>query len=360
MTHRNVDILVDLQFGSTGKGLLSGVLAESGRYDVCVASNMPNAGHTTVKADGRKWVNKALPNGVEVSKTILVGPGAVFKIAQLIKEIEHLDSLGLLDGKQILVHEAAGILKPEHAEAEAATLSRISSTMQGSAEALIAKIRRQEGAILRDNLVEFLNTLGASSISGNVKVGVTGQATYLDIIRSAERVLVEGSQGYSLGISSGFYPYCTSRECTVGRVLADCALPVTKVDKVWGVARVHPIRVGNTADGFSGGHYPDQKELSWEILGQKPELTTVTQRVRRVFSFSFIQLAEAVAANGTTDIFLNFANYDHAEARRIIEYVNFDNPARFGGAKITLVGVGERNDHVVSVEDYLESFTTVG
>jgi len=41
-------------------------------------------------------------------------------------------------------------------------------------------------------------------------------------------------------------------------------------------------------------------------------------------------------------------------------YVNFDNPARFGGAKITLVGVGERNDHVVSVEDYLESFTTVG
>ncbi|WVR18104.1 2-aminooxy adenylosuccinate synthetase [Burkholderia phage Bm1] len=347
---KKVDVIVDLQYGSTGKGLLAGYLSESGKYDTVVSANMPNAGHTTVLADGRSWVNKAMPNGVMVSSRIMMGPGSVFNPAQLAKEVKHLESMGLLDGKSIIIHEAAGILKPEHAEAERNNLSRISSTMQGSAEALISKIRREQGAIARDNSIviyDALDEVGADTAD----VMVVNQQEWLAHLSQSDRILVEGSQGYSLGISSGFYPYCTSRECTASRVLADCNIPAKWLDKVYGVARVHPIRVGNTADGYSGDIYDDQKELSWEELGLDPEYTTVTKRVRRVFSFSHKQFYEAVLANECDEVFLNFANYDTKAALGIIKR----SEEYFDRKLITMVGLGARNDQIRPVRPFVEA-----
>ena len=43
---KKVDVLVGLQFGSEGKGLIAGYLGNSGLYDTVVNCNMPNAGHT--------------------------------------------------------------------------------------------------------------------------------------------------------------------------------------------------------------------------------------------------------------------------------------------------------------------------
>jgi adenylosuccinate synthase len=73
--------------------------------------------------------------------------------------------------------------------------------------------------------------------------------------------------------------------------------------------RTFPIRVGNVPDGYSGDCYPDQVETTWETLGVEPEITTVTKRVRRVFTFSDLQYAEAVSVNRPTHVFLNFCNY---------------------------------------------------
>lgn len=334
---KKVDVIVDLQFGSTGKGVLAGLLAATGEYTHVVAANMPNAGHTTINASGRKWIHKCCPNGIEVTKCIMIAAGSVFSPAQLSKEL--LDAADLLEGKRIMIHEAAGILKHEHKEKEQATQSRISSTMQGSAEALIDKIRRQDGAIARDNR-DLLARYGLD------KYLVT-QAEWLAELSMAERILVEGSQGYSLGLSQGFYPYCTSRECTAARVIADTGIPITWVDRVFGVARVHPIRVGNTADGFSGDHYPDQTETSWAEVGQPEEFTTVTKRVRRIFTFSMQQFWEAVFANGCTDVFLNFANYDVTKAAEIIREVNSVEEGL-----ISVVGVGPCNLDVLTVEEF--------
>ncbi len=346
---RKVDVIVDLQFGSTGKGLLAGALATTGQYDTVISANMPNAGHTTVTADGRKWIHKAMPNGVEVTERIMMGPGSIFSPEQLAKELDGVADL--LSDKQVIIHEAAGILKPEHAEAERNSLSRISSTMQGSAEALIQKIRRQEGGIVKDNLDMLFDALDEGKAEG-VDVRVVNNAEWLMHIGNAQNILIEGSQGYSLGISSGFYPYCTSRECTAGRILADCNVPPSMLRKVFGVARVHPIRVGNTADGFSGDIYKDQKELSWEELGLEPEYTTVTKRVRRVFDFSMIQFWEAVVANGVDEVFLNFANYDIAKAKQIITAVE---EGEFPAELITMVGVGARNDQIIPTAEFMLS-----
>jgi adenylosuccinate synthase len=121
--------------------------------------------------------------------------------------------------------------------------------------------------------------------------------------------LIEGAQGFSLGINSGFYPFCTSRDTGPARFLSDCAVPHTLLRIVVGTARTYPIRVGNTPGGFSGGGYFDQHELTWESLGLKPETTTVTGRERRIFSFSNQQILEAIQAFRPDCVFLNFCNY---------------------------------------------------
>ena len=305
--------LVDLQFGSTGKGLLAGFLSLRNDYDVVVSANMPNAGHTFVDKDGIAWVHKVLPSGVYSKnlKSIMVGPGAVFDPRQLSKELNYLSQQGIT--AEVVIHPHAAVLFPEHREAEAAGLNHIASTMQGSMEAMVQKLRRGENA----NTVE--NCMSSIPLPAKI-VSVTEWNT---IMRDAREILVEGSQGYSLGLNAGFYPYCTSRDCTVWRLLADAGVMVGAHQlKVIGSARVHPIRVGNTPGGFSGDHYEDQEELSWEKLGQTPEKTTVTQRVRRVFSFSEIQIRDAMLANKVDEVFLNFCNYDPMMAIRVAAIID--------------------------------------
>ena len=330
-----IDVLVDLQFGSTGKGLLSGYLGVEKGYEAVISCNAPNAGHTAYSPDtGEKFMHKVLPSAIfsPQLQVVGIGPGAVFYIDRLMVEWQAV--CAYRDGLTLIIHEAACVAQGGDKMAEAETLSRISSTMQGSAEALIRKIRRIPGAIARDKELAILANVGSFG-----PVRVVNQAEWLDIMGNKESILVEGSQGYSLGLSSGFYPYCTSRDCTVGRVLADANLPIAWLRDTYGCARVHPIRVGNTADGFSGEWYADQTETSFEALGVTPELTTVTQRVRRVASFSALQIREAMIMAHPTAVFLNFAQYDDMASAKAIDAID-TVAAEIGCGGVGYVGTG--------------------
>lgn len=315
-----ITAIVDLQYGSTGKGLIAGYLSENNPYDVVVSANMPNAGHTYVEKDGTARVHKVLPSGIYSKnlKYICIGPGAVFDPDRLEEEVKAIRAIGIT--VPVVIHPQAGVLHQRHREAEQASLSHISSTMQGSMAAMVEKMgRARDGANIASNLASEWKDRWAREHT----IVVVDNVNWNFIMSSASNVLLEGSQGYSLGINAGFYPYCTSRDCTVWRLLADAGVIMTDGKlKVIGTARVHPIRVGNTSDGHSGGHYPDQEELTWEQLGQTPEKTTVTQRIRRVFSFSKIQISEAMMANRVDEVFLNFCNYNPAEAIRIAAHID--------------------------------------
>lgn len=315
----NTTMIVDLQYGSTGKGLIAGYIATHDAPDIVITANMPNAGHTFVDARGNKMVHKVLPNGI-VSPEIraaLIGPGSVFSPSRLKHEIEELYKFGY-QIPYIMIHPNAMVLNEGHAEAERKSLNAISSTMQGSAAALVEKIMRN-------------NTQNTALISRELKVvikevneycphtlRVVTHSQYLDAILHADNILAEGAQGYSLGINGPFYPYCTSRDCTPARFLADMGIPVPLLKKVVGTARMHPIRVGNTDGGTSGPSYQDQKELTWEALGVEPEFTTVTGRVRRVFTFSWNQINDAIAEAQPDEVFLNFCNYDAEMAPKLV------------------------------------------
>lgn len=310
----SITAIVDLQFGSTGKGLIAGYLSEKNDYDMVISANMPNAGHTYVEASGNKRVHKVLPSGIYSKnlKYIAIGPGAVFDPDRLLLELEGIRRAGIKAA--VIIHPQAGVLLPRHAEAERASLSHISSTMQGSMAALVEKMgRARDGANIASNMPEDVRMRLA-----DFDCWVISNSNWNGNMWAMRNILMEGSQGYSLGLSAGFYPYCTSRDCTVWRLLADCG--VQNFDgklRVIGTARVHPIRVGNTADGNSGPCYNDQRELTWEELGQTPETTTVTGRVRRVFTFSNQQIQDAMIANRVDEVFLNFCNYAPSEAIRI-------------------------------------------
>jgi adenylosuccinate synthase len=296
------DVIVDMQYGSTGKGLVAGYMSNTNYYDAVVSANMPNAGHTAYDLAGRKFVHKVLPSGVFGGATIMIGPGAVFDPQRLETEVRALIEAGHLHEKEVLVHENATVLTQDMVAQEAASsVTKIASTAQGSMVATIKKMMRNP---------DYNPTAGASWIPPkDLPVTVVRHYSWMHMLRHARYVLAEGSQGYSLGLNQGFYPYCTSRDCTTARFLSEMAIPFNTVDRVIGVCRTFPIRVGNTTEGNSGGWYLDQKEITWKDIGVEPERTTVTNRVRRVATLSLMQLRDAVIECGITDVFLNFMNY---------------------------------------------------
>lgn len=299
MFKKNVDVIVDMQYGSTGKGLIAGYLGMVRRYDVVANANMPNAGHTFIDEYGNVMVHKVLPNAV-VSPNCewaLIGPGSVFSIDQLIAEMNKLNEYGYSHFR-VGIHPGAVVLKDHHKEAEKAFL-RIGSTAQGSAAAMMQKLARDP---------ENNPTVKASTIR-LPRVTVLTHDEYNTILRTADQILVEGAQGFSLGVNQRFYPYSTSRECTPERFLSDTGVPLRCLREVIGTARTYPIRVGSPASGYSGDVYPDQKELTWDDIGVPPEYTTVTNRERRVFTFSQQQIDDAMWAMSVDKVFLNFTNY---------------------------------------------------
>ena len=332
-----MDVLVDLQFGSTGKGALAGFLGVKNGYEVVISANMPNAGHSAYSPDTNQlYVHKVLPSAIfgDRLRVLGIGPGAVFDEDRLVQEWAKVCSYR--SDLLLVVHEGAAVVRNHHREAEKADLSRIASTMQGSSAAMIEKIQRKPGVIAKD----IKEPLTACAIRHGSFI-VVNQKEWLRIMTTGGPVLLEGAQGYSLGINAGFYPYCTSRDCTVARVMADCGMPAKLLGKVYGCARVHPIRVGNTPDGYSGDWYPDQEETTFEKLGVIAEKTTVTGRIRRVATFSRLQIEEAMAMTMPDEVFLNFAQYDlkaTGEASKIIDEV----AKKLGCGNVTMAGWGPR------------------
>lgn len=340
---KKIDMLVDLQYGSTGKGLAAGYLASKRMYDMVVSANMPNAGHTAYDDAGRKFVHKCLPSGVFNNPLVVaIGPGAVFDPTRLHMEVGNLLAAGHIKKSRIMVHENAVPLTQEMVKAEQESGAKtIASTLQGSMIAQVRKMERNKNdkVIARDNYTP----------PGGLNIDLVGSAEWADTVSGAKSILAEGAQGYSLGINQSFYPHVTSRDCTTARFLADMSLPVGMLHKVIGVCRTFPIRVGNTADGDSGGIYHDQTELNWSEVGQPPEVTTVTGRIRRVFTFSVTQFQDAIIANSVDEVFLNFVNYiESIQGKKLFEsYIS--DVASCNGAVLRYLGNGPHPYDVIDL-----------
>lgn len=296
-------VIIDGQFGSTGKGLVASWLYYAGHvYDLNTTNAGPNSGHTSYDSRNTKVTLKQLPTYAviryrnEDKRTpIYLNGGSVIDRSLLNEEIRTWLDPDLFPSNQVLVHSTAAEIKTEHKEADSRTVSAISSTGQGVGPALSEKVARLSGAVMVRARVG--DQFSVDRCHGG------------PISHGMRNILIEVAQGFSLGINQGFYPYCTARECSVAQALADADIPPQTNLIVIGVFRTYPIRVGSVPGATSGGVYPDQRELSWDDIGVDPELTTVTKRKRRVFTWSDDQFAHFVCQNQPNVLFFNFMNY---------------------------------------------------
>lgn len=325
--HR-VIIVQDLQFGSTGKGQIAGSFAHSiARPDTVVTAWGPNAGHT-FRSGAFKMVTTMLATSSIAPSVhnILIGPGAVVKMSSLRDEI--LAVKELLAGKRLIIHPQAMLWREEYAEHEAKNLLRVGSTMKGTGEALVAKVRRDPFATV-GSVSTAIDMLAEAALEAKLHVCIDSKA-YDKAIDDSQDMVVEGAQGFSLGLHTDFYPHCTSRDVSTAQLLADCRIPIPRDNNdlyVIGVCRTYPIRVANRLDdqgnlvGTSGSYYSDQREIKWSDLGREPELTTVTKLPRRLFTFSHQQISEAIRIMRPDALALTFCDYlepaDHAEGEGI-------------------------------------------
>jgi len=354
MTH-NVDMVMDFQYGSTGKGLIAGYLAKRGNYDTSICSFAVNAGHTYIdKSRGIHLMTQQIPTGALSSPTvkqILIGPGSLIHGPTLLGEIHKYSHL--LQGKQILIHPHAAVIEEYHTDQEVEWgMAKIGSTVHGVGAAAIERIKRDP----TNPNIAAIRWAGTE-----LEWCVTTPEKYREALRRAENVLIEGAQGFSLSMYHGQYPYTTSRDVTPWQIAADCALPYRWASyiKVIGSMRCFPIRVNNRT-GSSGPCYPDQEEISFEDLGVEPEFTTVTKLKRRIFTFSQQQAQEAAFHCGgywDTRVFLNFANYTYGteELRSIINKIETASVLNGNPPSVSWLGFGPDDDDVDTVGEYYET-----
>lgn len=295
-------VIIDGQFGSTGKGLISGylLLKEGEVPDFAVTNAAPNAGHTCV-VDGKAYVTNHLPMAVVLHKkpTAVLDAGAIIDPELLLEEMHKYD----VDPNRVWIHPRAAVIEDRDVEYECTSTSgpaRIASTQHGCGSAAARRVLREaklaaDHPLLKPMVREYdLNYWMKTTLA---------------------KVLIEVPQGIGLGLYSGkSYPHCTSREVSVMQALADAQIHPFFLYHTMLTLRTFPIRVGNLVVdgeqiGFSGPWWSDQLELSWDQIGVPSELTTVTKRVRRVATFSIKQYRHAVSLARPTHIFLNFCNY---------------------------------------------------
>lgn len=340
-----IDILTGLQYGSEGKGKFAGWIARL--YDVAVRTGAPNAGHTVIDDGGNKFVFRHLPSlASNPHIKSYIGAGGLILEDVLNKEFDQFTSFE----PELRIDRNAGIITEHDIEEErSATLQhKIGSTQEGVGSAQARKVRRNGF------------TLASEKFTGTINVS---QAVRRHL-ENGENVMLEGTQGFGLCLNHGDYPYVTSRDILSASLLSDAGLPPNKVRHIFGVMRTYPIRVaGNSGD--TGG-----KELSWAEVADRSgykeeeitERTTVTKKVRRVFEIDWTMVKEAVDMNGTTGIFLAFADYLDKDIRGAKDINEDLSPEARGkllhfiakvenetGIPVLAVSTGPRNDETITL-----------
>lgn len=277
-----VTVVVGGQFGSEGKGAITAFLARDlGPEDVVVRVAGPNAGHTAYSPGGREWKLRAVPVAAVVNDhcQLHLAAGSEIDLDVLFSEINALEEAGIPVRNRLTVDPSATLLLPQHVKFEQADgiVGRIGSTGKGIGAARQDRLNRT-APLARDTelLTEFLTDEGHFELEG------------------VHHLLIEGTQGYGLGLHTRFYPQVTSSDCRAIDFLAMAGVSPWAEDvrlEVVVVARVFPIRVAGNSGPLKG-------ETTWDRLGLPEEHTTVTHKVRRVGEWDEDLVLEALAANG--------------------------------------------------------------
>lgn len=302
-------VVVGGQLGSEAKGATAGFLARPennvGDSVVGVRVGGPNAGHVVYgkcpngepgccqcNPFGHPWKLQQVPVAAVTNRdaALYIADGSEVDFEILDREIRKLDRAGYEAGRRLFVSARATVLEPDHADQERVhgLNSRLGSTGKGVGAARADRVWRRARTV-GDLTSESLVSLNVAETSRHLR-------QYLET--NGVHVVVEGTQGYGLGLHTDNYPFTTSGDCRAIDFLSQAGINPwqngVKRFRTVVVLRTRPIRVA----GNSG---PLRGETSWRELGLPEEHTTVTGKVRRVGDWDPELAREAVLANGGGD-----------------------------------------------------------
>lgn len=375
-----VSVVVGGQFGSEAKGAVAGFLAggdiepyRTNAYRVrandsvvCVRVGGPNAGHTVYGrcptdcndahrktagdeefVNSHPWRLRQIPVAAVTNPTaqLLIAAGSEVDMGVLRDEWNALNSAGYSLRGRLNIDYSATLLEERHITEEVGSRlnSRIGSTAKGIGAARSDRLWRTA-----DTMRELYDLMRAMGVL------LVDSTTFLTTrLEGGAHVVIEGTQGYGLGLHTEYYPQVTSGDCRAIDFLAQAGLSpwsqvISDLD-VWVVARTYPIRVA----GNSG---PLRGETSWNALGLAPEQTTVTKKERRVGEWDGALVRKAVEANGGGDfnprvrLALMMADYKIPELKGARRVQDEETGKRLAGlirevegevrARVALVGTG--------------------
>lgn len=280
------DVIVDLQYGDTGKGKVAHALAKTDEYDMVLRYNGgANAGHT-VYHDGVKVVTHQVPIGVLYGKVSVIGPGCVVNIKKLENEIRELNAAGFDTTGLIYVDKRAHLVTDAHLEEDGSD-TQIGTTKQGI------------GPAYRDKYGRTGVRIGDDRTLRSTLFKVTDTYEFLHIDYHKFRVLCEGAQGFHLDIDWGDYPYVTSSHCTIGSAVLN-GIPPKKIRKVIGTMKAYETYVGNKTN-YTDENDPTFKRI--QEVGQ--EFGATTGRPRKVNWMNLDRVVMAMSINGVNEVIIN-------------------------------------------------------
>lgn len=326
-----INVVVGGQYGSEAKGHVTGWLAKSKHVGAVVRIAGPNAGHTAYDDQGRPWALRQIPCAAVTNLTakLIIAAGSEIDTGVLINEIKRLEDGGIPITDRLFIDPEATVIENRHQDIEHDTqlTDRVGSTGKGIGAARADRIMRK-AAVWRDLAHGEGPYLDRLNMAPAAPALVYAMNQGLDIV-------IEGTQGYGLGLHAGYYPFCTSSDCRAIDFLSmagvspwghlkDGAPPELRI---WPVFRTYPIRVA----GNSG---PMHRELDWAELGErtdgyvKPERTTVTQKIRRIGEWDALLAHRAMVANGhpSMSLFpvLTFVDYWFPELANVSDRETLD------------------------------------
>lgn len=330
-----VTIILDLQFGDTGKAKFIDYYIDQNSIDVssrCVAGS--NAGNTVV-INNKKIILRQIPAGAHNPKTLCVlAQGMVIDPLVLKQEIKELNEYGVnLEGR-LFVSNKAHLVMPYHilidSHRENKT-DKIGTTKRGIGPCFEDKVGRR-GIKLGDLETDFnkaaiqaknnyFRWLDAENIKRENKeisedllilrdylqeskkilsIYLTDTSKFLHwLIDQNKSIVLCGSQGSQLDIDHGTYPFITSSSCVSAGLCAGTGIAPNQISEIIGVIKPYITRVG-------AGPFVTEiiNNIADKIREVGAEYGSVTKRPRRIGWLNLVELKEAIKINGCTSLSL--------------------------------------------------------
>ena len=318
-------VILGAQWGDEGKGKMVDLFSE--QFDLVVRyQGGHNAGHTVVVGN-RKYILTLVPSGVLRRKLAVIGNGVVIDPAELIRQIDVLEALGVDVANHLAISSRAHVIFPFHRMIEKISEARegrtaLGTTSRGIGPCYEDKIARRgirmADLVDEDNLPAMFEILSEDkatlarafdleedfdfagmleqyqAFGRRLRPMVTDTAALLHQAASeGKRILFEGAQGTMLDIDHGTYPFVTSSNATAGGLCTGAGFPPTKVQGVIGVSKAYITRVG-------AGAFPSEAhdEYGDRIRNAGGEFGTVTGRPRRCGWFDVPLIRYTSMVNG--------------------------------------------------------------